>query len=397
MRLSDSVELAEFRQFVQAFIAENAPPVQTLTGSRAPIGERDLALSRAWGAKLFAAGLLGAYWPEEWGGEGDAYDRELDAIVTEELARSDAPNVPGVFPLAAHVLLTFGSQEQKERFLPKLRSFEHIWCQLFSEPNAGSDLASLQTTATWDPDGCEWLVSGQKVWTTYSSVADYGILLARTDLAAAKHAGISVFILDMRSPGVEVRPLREITGTADFSEVFFTDVRIPSEAMVGRPGDGWAIATSTLSAERIGGAYGIACEQYVRRLVETARSLRVAGAPAVEDAGVRRSLARFYAMAKASQALAALNRAPDRARSITGPPIGKLFFSELFVEIGVLAMSLLGTGALLDEGDPEAIADGRWQDMYLYSRVYTIAAGSSEIMRNIISERGLGMPRDVRK
>src|SRR5215212_7028274 len=252
MRLETPPELDEFRREVREFIEKKAPGVKTRTGVRAPEPEQMPAI-RAWMAALYEAGYLGINWPAEFGGRPDAHPLE-SFIVAEEIARARTWAPIGAAALAAAALIEFGTPEQQKHFLPRIRSCEDVWCQLFSEPGAGSDLASLQTRAVRDGD--EYVVDGQKVWTTNGQHADVGYLLARTNPTASKHRGITAFALDMRSPGVDVRPLREITGTTDFNEVFLDSVRIPAANVIGEVDNGWRIANISLGHERSGVAAG---------------------------------------------------------------------------------------------------------------------------------------------
>jgi alkylation response protein AidB-like acyl-CoA dehydrogenase len=244
--LTFNSEQEEFRRRVREHIAAHHPGIPRLAGTRSPEAET-MPRYRAWCASLFGAGLLGSDWPVEWAG-GGAHDPLREYIVDQELAAAKLPRPVGAWNLVCGALFGYGSQRQLAYYLPRIRRFDDLWCQLFSEPEAGSDLASLRTTARRDGD--EWVVNGQKVWTTHGHVADLGFLLARTDPQAPKHEGISAFIVDMRRPGISVRPLREMTGSSDFNEVFFDDVRLPADAMIGQPGQGWAIARASLAHER---------------------------------------------------------------------------------------------------------------------------------------------------
>ncbi|GAB2963976.1 acyl-CoA dehydrogenase family protein [Amycolatopsis acidiphila] len=378
-----------FRDEVREFLTEHAPDVKPRAGVRSPETEAELAVLRAWTAKLFDAGYAGADWPVEYGGT-PGHDVLRDVVVAEEVARAGALQAPGGSMLAAQALLGFGTEEQRRRYLPRIRSGEDLWCQLFSEPGAGSDLASLRTKAVLEGD--HYVVNGQKVWTTNGQWADLGYLLARTDPAAPKHKGITAFALDMRLPGVTVRPLREITGTSDFNEVFFDDVRVPVEAVIGKPGQGWQIANTSLAHERSGvGASVVTLERNWSRLRELA-----AATGRLDDTETRDRLAAFLAEIQALSVHTRLSLARWRegAERALDAPVAKLAFSELNLRLAEYALSLQGAEGVLTEGDPGVVDDGSWQDAYLYARAYTIAGGSSEIMRNLIAERGLGLPRE---
>jgi alkylation response protein AidB-like acyl-CoA dehydrogenase len=389
-------ELETFRAEVRAFVAEHAPAIPRRAGVRSAENEAELKALKNWTARLFDAGYVGADWPVEFGGRVDR-SAEHAIVVSEELARAGVPGVPSGSALASHALIHYGSDEQRRRHLPKIRSGRELWCQLFSEPGAGSDLASLRTRAVLDGD--TYTVSGQKVWTTDGHWADYGYLLARTDSEAPKHKGISAFIVDMRSEGVTVRPLRELTGTSDFNEVFLDSVQLPVEAMIGSPGQGWVIANATLAHERTSvGAAVVKLRLAIDGLVELARRVTIDGRPAIDSDRVRDRIGEFSAEVEALSALtyANLTRWLRGTERMHDGAMAKLMFSELNLEIARFAVELGGEAGVLVEGDTDALDDGRWQDEWLYARAYTIAGGSSEIMRNLIAERGLALPRERR-
>lgn len=386
-------ELEAFRAEVRDFIAAHAPRVPARAGVRSADSAEELVALQAWTRALYQAGYAGADWPAEFGGRPEL-GPEHSIIVGEELARAQVPGVQGAGSLVAHALIDYGTDRQRQDHLGAIRSGDHVWCQLFSEPGAGSDLASLRTRAVRDGD--DWVVDGQKVWTTDGHWAHYGYLLARTDPEAPKHKGISAFLLDMSLPGVTVRPLRELTGTSDFNEVFFDAVRIPNSAMIGAPGQGWMIANATLSQERTGvGAVVVKLRAAVDALVDLARVTVIDGVAAIEDGRVRDQLGRFIAEVEALGALTEANV----ARWLAGgerphdAAMAKLMFSELNLEIAQFAVELTGERGVLADTDPDAPAGGRWIDEWLYARAFTIAGGSSEIMRNLIAERGLALPR----
>jgi alkylation response protein AidB-like acyl-CoA dehydrogenase len=385
--------LEALHEEIRQFIAANRPHVAVRRGSRAPEPE-DIPEIRAWMAKLYGAGYLGASWPEEHGGRPDAHPLQAVALV-EELARAGAPMPIGAHDLASGAIYTFGSDAQKAHYLPRIRRSDDLWCQLFSEPNAGSDLASLQTAARWN--GTEYVVNGQKVWTTNGHHADLGFLLARTDPDVPKHAGITAFVLDMRSPGVEVRPLREITGTSDFNEVFFQDVRVPAENVIGAVGDGWRVANETLSRERHGSAgLPVAIQRHFEEMVTSARRREGKAEGPVADRWVRQELARMYARVQVCVYLnlSSLQRSLMGRSTVADAPINKVFSSELNYDMTNLGMQLAGPRALLASDSPESFDGGHWQDDFLYARAYTIAGGSNEVMRNVLGERALGLPRE---
>ncbi|MYQ35428.1 acyl-CoA dehydrogenase [Streptomyces sp. SID4956] len=388
MRLETSPELGAFRDRVRAFVAANSPGVKPRTGVRAPEPEQVPAI-RAWTAALFEAGFLGAEWPQEYGGRPDA-TLEQSFVVAEEIARAQTWEPIGAGTLAANALIEFGSLEQQRQFLPRIRRAEDVWCQLFSEPGAGSDLAALATRARREGD--EFVVDGQKVWTTNGQHADMGYLLARTDPDAPKHKGITAFALDMRTPGVDVRPLREITGTSDFNEVFLDSVRVPADRVIGQVNDGWRVANSSLAHERSGvAARGADLHRQLADLLE------VAG-PALEDGGVRQRIGRLATDVHVADLMSKVvqSRMVHGTEDLADAPLVKVFFSETNLAAAELGVSLQGPEGITVEGDPEAVADGWWQDAFLYARAYTIAGGANEVLRNVVAERALSLPREPR-
>jgi alkylation response protein AidB-like acyl-CoA dehydrogenase len=388
MRLESTSELAVFRREVRDFVAEHAPGVKAHAGVRAP----DPALMpaiREWTAKLYAAGYLGIDWPARYGGRPDAHPLE-PFVVAEEIARARTWPPVGAGTLAAAALIEFGGDSQQARFLPRIRSCADVWCQLFSEPGAGSDLAALRTRARRVGD--EYIVDGQKVWTTNGQHADRGYLLARTDPRARKHRGITAFALDMRTPGVTVRPLREITGTTDFNEVFLDEVRVPAADVIGGENEGWRVAMTSLGRERSGvAARGV-------ELFAMLDELMVMAEPDMEDSATRQTIGELATRTYVNAAMVAL--AQSRVLHHTEGPadavLGKIFFSELNHDLTVFGMRLQGTRGLFTEGDWAAVSNGWWQDAFLYSRAYTIAGGANEILRTQVAERGLGLPREPR-
>ena len=389
-------ELETFRAEVRDFVAAHAPTIPPRAGVRSADSRAELEALQDWTARLFEAGYVGADWPAEFGGRDDR-SAEHAIVVSEELARAAVPGVPSGNALASHALIHHGTDEQRRKHLPEIRAGRQLWCQLFSEPNAGSDLASLRTRAVLDGD--TYTVTGQKVWTTDGHWADYGYLLARTDSESPKHKGISAFILDMSSPGISVRPLRELTGTSDFNEVFFDSVEVPAESMIGTPGQGWAIANATLGHERTSvGAAVVKLRLAVDSLIDLAREVTVDGRPAIDSDRVRDRIGEFGAEVEALSALtyANLTRWLRGTERMHDGAMAKLMFSELNLEMARFAVELSGAAGILVDGDPNVLADGRWQDEWLYARAYTIAGGSSEIMRNLIAERGLALPRERR-
>jgi alkylation response protein AidB-like acyl-CoA dehydrogenase len=396
MDLRYSSEDLAFRDATRRWLATNVPAEEPAT----------LEARRAWHRRLYEAGYVGMGWPVPYGGRGATPLQQ--AIVADEMAHSNAP--PPINPLGIAIvgptIIVHGSEAQKRRYLRKILTAEELWCQLYSEPNAGSDLASLRTRA--EDRGDHFVVNGQKIWTSGGLIADWGLLLARTDSAVAKHKGISCFLIAMRQPGVEVRPLRQITGSAHFSEVFMTDARVERTDLVGRLGQGWEIAQTTLSYERGGNSlarvtrYAAAFHQ----LVKAVRTLQRGGRPLLEDPAVRGKLGRIYADLEvqryaALRILSALEKgeSPGPAASIT-----KLSYSEFEKRYHELVQEILGPWGQVTEGSAADFAEvdsssgepGTWATAFLWSRAGTIYAGSSEIQKNIIGERVLGLPKEVR-
>jgi alkylation response protein AidB-like acyl-CoA dehydrogenase len=393
MKLGSNVALEEFRTRVRDFIAANSPGTKAHAGVRAP-SDADMPALREWTRKLYEAGYLGIGWPAQWGGRPDAHPLE-EAIVSEEIVRARAWPPIGGGSLAANALIEFGSEAQQARYLPRIRSGADIWCQLFSEPGAGSDLASLQTRARLDGD--EFVVDGQKVWTTNGQHSDVGYLLARTNLDAPKHRGITAFALDMRSPGVDVRPLRETTGTSDFNEVFLDSVRVPADCVIGAVDDGWRVATSSLAHERHHvGSFGVELFHMLDALVDLAAAAPWNDGVALDNPAVRETLGRLSADAEVTMLLNALTQSHVMAGhdDPADAPLNKIFFSEVNLDMIECALQLQGTAALIAEPDPDAVSAGWWQDAWLYGRTYTISGGANEVLRNLIAERSLGLPRE---
>ncbi|HSP99960.1 MAG TPA: acyl-CoA dehydrogenase family protein [Candidatus Dormibacteraeota bacterium] len=353
-----------------------------------------VAHGKAWQRRLYEAGWCGVHWPTAYGGRGASLIEQI--IFQEEMARVGAPqliNLAGL-TMGGPVLIAHGTEAQKRRYLQKILAAEEIWCQGFSEPNAGSDLAALRTRAV--PDGDDLVVNGQKVWTSFARYADWCMLLVRTDVDAPKHKGITFLLVDMHSPGVTVRPLRQISGDEDFNEVFFEDVRVPRGNVVGAVNGGWDIAITTLMHERQTLTYSRQLQSRValEQLLTLARQWPD-GAPLAQQPLARQQLAAAVIDSAAMRYTALRNLTRVLRGGTPGPEgsVEKLFWSEMYQRMLEHAVALLGPFGHLMHGSAHAVDGGRWPHLMLYSRGRTIAAGSSEIQRNIIAERVLGLPR----
>lgn len=353
-----------------------------------------VAVRRAWQKKLFEAGWIGIGWPQEYGGRGATWLQE--AIYNEETARAQAPATANVIGLnmAGPTILSVGTPEQKARYLPKILSGEEIWCQGFSEPNSGSDVASLQTKAVIEGD--HFVVNGQKVWTSYGYVADYCILLVRTDFDAPKHKGLSYIIVDMKSPGVSTKPLVQMTGEAEFSELFFENVKVPVQNLVGELNRGWIVAITTLMHERGSFSFNVVVgfEQRLNALLELIKQSNREGNPAISDLSVRQRLAKLYTDVKTFKLNTLRQMSTMTKGHIPGPEgsLLKLHWSELNQRLVELAFEVEGPYSGLAPDSVDAPFEGRWQYEYMRARGNTIEAGTSEVQRNIVAERVLGLP-----
>lgn len=348
--------------------------------------------------RLSQAGYEGLHYPKEYGGQGMTLMHQL--IVAEAIASTCIElKIPGVisFGMAAPTILFCGTEEQKRRFLPGTFDGTYIWCQGFSEPNAGSDVVNVSTRAV--KDNGHYIVNGQKIWTSFASVADWCILLVRTDPGALKHKGLSYLLLDMKSPGVEVRPIKQMTGDSDFNEVFLEDVRVPVEMLVGQEGQGWRIAITTLMFERAMGDVLMAgwFLRNVHAMIQMARHTKRSGHPVIHDAVFRQQLAQAYIDVMILKYHGYRSLSQLLKGGIPGPEgsIGKLLWSEVNQRMCRSALSMEGPYGQIMGGSPWSIQDGMWQYLFLRSKGNTIEAGTSEIQLNIIGERVLGLPKDI--
>ena len=376
MDLTLSPQEQAFRDELRDWLEQNNP-------GQEPSGEEDMfKFRRSWQAKLHEAGYAGLSWPEEYGGRGATLIEQ--AIFNEEMARQKAPGVANVLGLVmgGPVVIAHGTDDQKKRFLNPILSAEEIWCQGFSEPESGSDLASLKTKAVKSNGG--WNITGQKVWTTYAHEAKWCMLVARTDPDAPKHKGLTYFLMDMEQDAVQVRPLRQITGEAEFNEIFMEEARIPDENVVGGVGNGWAVAITTLMHERAGLGFGsaIALKIALGQVVELAREEGLE-----DDPLIRQRLAQIYIEAEALRLNASRGLTQIMKTGVPGPEgsLVKWQWSDANQALTELAMDIRG---------PEApVVDDGWTYRFLRARANSIEGGTTEILKNIVAERVLGLPR----
>ncbi len=399
MNFDDTPEEATFRAEVRAWIDANAPKHLDEMLSGSTMGRSNLdaetfrAESKAWQKKKQEAGWACLHWPKEFGGR--------DASPIERVIWSQEEGHYGILSgifligqgMCGPTMMAFASKEQNEELMPRLASGEDIWCQMFSEPASGSDLAGLRTRA--EKDGDEWVINGQKIWTSGAHYCDWGILLTRTDPNVPKHKGLTMFFVNMKSPGIEVRPIKQVNGNSDFNEVFFTDLRVPDSQRLGDVGNGWNVGLVTLMNERlaIGGGMATGFPEFL----EFVQGLDFDGAPAIKDGAVRERLADWHVKAAGLKHTASRMISAVSQGGVPGPEasIGKLVAGSLMQEISLYAAELQEqTGAIIDTDN--AAFGGKFQAMMLRSPATRIEGGTDEILRNIIAERVLGLPADVR-
>ena len=349
---------------------------------------------REYHRRLYEAGYVALHWPKQWGGGGASLIEQ--AIYQDEALRLALP-LYGANQLAIDrlgpTIIVMGTEQQKERYLHKMLTGEEIWCQGYSEPNAGSDLAGLQTRAVLEGD--YFVVNGQKVWTSLAHRADMQVLLVRTDPAAPKHKGISYLIVDMKSPGITIRPLMQITGDAGFNEVFYDNVRVPKENLVGEINQGWQVSIATLMWERVSGGTRHPVERTITELLELAKTTEFEGMPASQHPYIRQKLAQFGIEARCLRLSRYRGLTSQLKGKVPGPEssFGKLFATELNLRVAMFADEMMGPYAGLVKDSVVAVEGGRWAARALAARGLTIAAGSSEIQHNIIGERVLKLPK----
>jgi alkylation response protein AidB-like acyl-CoA dehydrogenase len=399
MDLHFSPEDERFRAELRSWLEENTGRLTEASSVMKGAGAANIMdaiqLARDWQKTLWEAGYVGLPWPKEYGGRDASFTEQV--IATEELARVNTPPLINTIGLTilGPTLIRHGTEEQRRRYLPKILTAEELWCQGFSEPEAGSDLAGLRTRA--ELDGDEFVVNGQKVWTSLAPIADWCFLLVRTDPDAPKREGISYLLCDMKTPGLEVNPLLNAAGGMHFSEMFFDDVRIPRANLVGELNGGWQIARTTLEHERSGLSGVLALEQSLARLRRTAAELTRDGAPALDDDAISADLAQLWIEIEGLRHLGYRTLSAQIAGRSPGASasVGKLFASQLRQRIADVALRIEGPLAAVTKKSPHVVDRGRWHAAYFDAIGHSIGGGTAEIQRNTIAERVLGLPRSV--
>jgi alkylation response protein AidB-like acyl-CoA dehydrogenase len=384
-----------FRDRVRRWLAANIPTEWTGRAAEPEVPRpHAYEFLRRWQRMLYDAGFIGLTWPREAGGQGLSFLEEM--ILHEEMALAKAPpilNILGV-GMAGPTIVAYGTEDQKKRYPPKILSCEEIWCQGYSEPNAGSDLASLQTRAVRDGD--HYVVDGQKVWTSLAHSADWMMLLARTDPEAPKHKGITYFLLDMHAPGVTVKPLRQITGDPEFNEVFFDSVRVHESQILGGLNNGWQVGLTTLMYERLALGFGLQVRLRIAiaALLEMARGMEKHGRPVTKDPVMRQKLAQLWIDTECLKYTGARAITRLLRGELPGPEAstGKMGWVDTHQRLQEVAMEIQGPYSQLG-GSDWAVEGGRWQYSFLRSRANSIEGGTTEVQKNIIGERVLGLPK----
>ncbi len=384
-----------FRERVRSWLKANVSAEWKSLGSTEVPRAEAYEFLRAWQGKLFEGGFIGVTWPRAYGGQGLTFVEEM--ILHEEMALQKAPpilNILGV-GMAGPTIIAYGTEEQKKRYPAKILSCEEIWCQGYSEPNSGSDLAALQTRAV--KDGDHYVINGQKVWTSLAHMADWMMLLARTDPTAPKHKGITYFLLDMHAPGVTVKPLKQLTGDAEFNEVFFDNVRVHERQVLGEVDNGWAVGLTTLMYERLALGFGLQVRLRIalESLIEMGRRVEKTGRAVTRDPLLRQKLAQLWIDTEALKYTGARAITRLLKGELPGPEAsaGKMGWVETHQKLQELAMEIEGPYSQLIKGSDRAIDGGVWQYGFLRSRANSIEGGTTEIQKNIIGERVLGLPK----
>lgn len=378
-------EAEAFRLEVRAWIAKNLTPDLKGVYNRGEMTADELAKLKRWNKMMADARYVAISWPEAFGGRNAGVMEQVVLAEEMHLAGAPAPLNPIGLNNIAPSIMAYGTEEHKQKYLKRMLSGEDIWCQGFSEPEAGSDLASLRTRAT--EEGDVFVINGQKVWNTLGHYADYCELLVRTDPGATKHHGISCLLVDMKTPGITVKPITTLTGAREFSEIFFDNVRVPKSALLGPLHQGWMVAMNTLSNERAGVAnIHLTLRKKINDLIGVCRQTVVDGKPLTANPVVRQKLARVYMMGEMQKALANTTIAAAANGKMPGPEssIIKITWAEIEDLVAETSAAVLGGEALLD----------RWGDNRLYTRATSIAGGTTQVNRNIVAQRVLGLPRD---
>tara|TARA_B100001250_G_scaffold370853_1_gene355283 strand:+ start:88 stop:1320 length:1233 start_codon:yes stop_codon:yes gene_type:complete len=395
MDFNDTPEEAKFRKEVNDWLSSNASLKDDgEIGGYAGMGEDDaLTAAKAWSAKLYDSGWACLHWPKEYGGRGST---PIERVIWGQEASKY--RIPGGFfeigqGMAGPVLMMYATEDQKKRYLPPMAKGEEVWCQLFSEPGAGSDLAGLKTKSVLEGD--TWTINGQKIWTSGAHYSDYGILVTRSDPSQQKHKGLTYFFLDMKSPGVEVRPIKQISGGANFNEVYFTDVKIPDEQRLGDVGDGWKVALTTLMNERL--AVGDASGPDFQEAFNLACGQDLNGDLAIKDGSVRDKLADWYCQSSGLKYTKYRNISALSRGETPGPQasITKIVSGNKLQEIANFGMDLMDAAGIVRPDSPDA-EQNMYQMGFFGAAGIRIAGGTDEILRNIISEQVLGLPQDMR-
>jgi alkylation response protein AidB-like acyl-CoA dehydrogenase len=392
-----TAEQQAFRERVHSWLQQHIPRdwVRRATGNSEVPRPEAYQLLRDWQRALFDAGFIGLTWPREYGGQGLTLVEEM--ILHQEMALLRAPTILNILGvgMAGPTIITYGTEDQKKRHPAKILACEEIWCQGYSEPNAGSDLASLETRAVQDGD--HWIINGQKVWTSLAHIADWMMLLARTDPDAPRHKGITYFLLDMKLPGVTVKPLRQITGDAEFNEVFFDNVRVHESQVLGGVNNGWSVGLTTLMYERLALGFGLQVRLRIALdgLVDMARHVGKGGRPTTKDPVLRQKIAQLWIETESLKHTGARAITKLLRGELPGPEAsaGKMVWVDVHQRLQELALEVQGPHAQLVAGSDRAVENGVWQYSFLRSRANSIEGGTTEIQKNIIGERVLGLPK----
>jgi len=390
---NDTPEENSFRLEVREWLKNNANQDKKSAGY--VLDEEDGALSRAreWQAKKAEAGYAAITWPEEYGGLGGTSIQSV--IYSQEEAKYNVPT--GFFDIGLGMciptMMAWATKEQNERFVEPALYGKEIWCQLFSEPSAGSDVAGVRTKA--EKDGDDWIINGQKVWTSGAHYCDFGIIVVRTDPNVPKHKGLSFFFLDMKSPGIEIKPIRQISGGSNFNEVFFTDVRVPDSQRLGEVGEGWKVALTTLMNERL--AIGVPKSADYPSLTQLAKDVILNNKPAIKNDLVRSKIADWYVQSEGLKYTKMRSLTSLSKGETPGPEssIGKVVSAPKMQDLSSFAMDLQGAAGILNDPDI-ALMHSIFQNQWMSAAGYRIAGGTDEILRNIVAERVLGLPQDIR-